>query len=112
MRWKVHYFLKGENGVLTKENYGFKTKRCSPQLDDLIGSESDVFNKYRELVIVEFRYARNNFQRKLNNGLSQLNACSKVFALAKESRKIDEINANSYGNVLKEQKTSFLESGA
>lgn len=102
MSWKVDHFLKRENGVLTNENYGFKTKRCSPQMDDLIGSECDVFNKYRELVIVEFRYARNNFQGKLNNGLSQLNVCSKVFTLAKESRKIDKMDANSYGKVLKE----------
>lgn len=42
MRWKAHFFEKGENSNDKQQKYGFKSRKCPPQIKDMESFESDL----------------------------------------------------------------------
>ena len=63
MRWKAHFFdneekdKENQNNIKV-ENYGFKSRKCPPQVKDMIQFENDLHQMIKK---IEFRRVKNDF---------------------------------------------------
>ena len=74
MRWKAHFFLKEDSNDETKqerESYGFKTRKCPPQCQEMENFEKDVMNIVKNL---ELRKIKDEFQDRLKEDVKKINA--------------------------------------
>ena len=68
MRWKALRFL-GKLDNTVQENYGFKTRKCLPCVEELIDFKDDMMYLVK---IIEFRNANNSFQAKLSSDIKRM----------------------------------------
>ena len=69
MRWKAHFFLKEDSNDETKqerESYGFKTRKCPPQCQEMENFEKDVMNIVKNL---ELRKMTFSFMYRLSHSI-------------------------------------------
>ena len=64
LRWKAHFFLKPNDNMNNKNNFGFKTKRNASQIPELVPFEEDLTNMISNL---EFKKHKTTFQKQLSN---------------------------------------------
>ena len=61
IRWKAHFFLSTEPTQDTRENYGFKSNKSPPAINELKEFEEEMTNLIQK---IEFRQKMNDFQSK------------------------------------------------
>ena len=75
MRWKAHFYGKNsdERNLPTSEidtdadgKYGFKSRKCPPQHEDLDRFEADLMDMVNN---IQVRKRQNKFQTQLNNDI-------------------------------------------
>ena len=81
MRWKAFFFDRNEedsSDVVTNNSFGFKSRKCPPQNNELDKFEADLLDMVHN---VKFRNVNNKFQNKFNKDISKINNSTKAFYL-------------------------------
>ena len=79
MRWKA--FL-GKLDSSAKEIFGFKSRKCPPSVDELVGFESDLLMMIHNL---ELGPVRNKFLSKLKDDVKVINNTNELLVNADKS---------------------------
>ena len=67
MRWKALQFLRKLDNS-GKENFGFKTRKCPPCVDELVDFENNMMKMMKN---TEFRKIKCTFQNKLMSDIKK-----------------------------------------
>ena len=102
MRWKAFFYLKGTSDACDKERYGFRSRKCPPQIDELTAFEDDV---HRMIDNVKFRPASSEFQDTLRSDLKRIRESSNVVIAADKTRNLYSMPADRYEKLLEENIT-------
>ena len=70
MRWKAHFFLKGEKNQENTNHFGLSSNKTPPPILELKPFEEDVL---KLLENIKFRDTKNHFQETLANDLKKIN---------------------------------------
>ena len=65
-----------DNEGMNNNNFGFKSRKCPPQNEDLNDFEADVYNMIKN---IEFRNVRDDFQDQLQEDIKKINISTKPF---------------------------------
>ena len=76
MRWKAHFFLKGEKNQENTNHFGLSSNKTPPTILELKPFEEDVL---KLLENIKFRDTKNHFQENLANDLKKINSSDKIF---------------------------------
>ena len=101
MRWKVHFFLKEDSNDETKqerESYGFKTRKCPPQCQEMENFEKDVMNIVKN---PELRKMKDEVQDRLKEDVKKINASPNILVFADKTSNIYEQNPKNIGKSLR-----------
>ena len=96
IRWKALEFL-GNLESTEKETYGFKSRNCSPIVEEVANFEHDVMMMIKN---IQFKNINNDFQTKLRNDISDIQKCEKVLIPADKSRNIYKMETADYKKLL------------
>ena len=102
MRWKAFFFLNGTSSEDDKERYGFRSRKCPPQVDELKAFEDDLCNMIDNVV---FRPVPCEFQDKMKKDLKRVKECSSVVVAADKSRNLYRMPSGKYKSVLRDNIT-------
>ena len=88
MRWRAFFFLRSDDEEVEQgeeEYYGFRSRRCPPQMDELKPFEDDM-----EKLIgnIQFRRSRDSFQRTLQRDAAYIRGSSDVFVPADKTKNV------------------------
>ena len=101
MRWKALQFLsKLDNTV--QENYGSKTRKCPPCVEELVDFEDDMMYLVKN---IELRNANNSFQAKLSSDIKRMKTNDNLLIQADKSRIICLMSKDTYTKHLTETVT-------
>ena len=111
MRWSAFFFLRNEDeedecgdGM----HYGFDSRRCPPQIDELNSFEDDMAKLIES---VEFRRPRDNFQNTLQNDIARIRDSQAVFVPADKTRNLHRMGKTQYEKLLRENITRHYKAG-
>ncbi|PIK38109.1 hypothetical protein BSL78_25061 [Apostichopus japonicus] len=113
MRWKASFFLKtcnneeddeedDEHHPAHTENFGFKSKKCPPQIEELRLFEDDLL---RMIENVKFKKVTNQFQDKLRKDVSRIKKSTKLLIPADKTRNMYEIDTQLHEKLLRQHIT-------
>lgn len=102
MRWKACFFESENDLEASVNNYGFKTKKCPPQVKDMIKFEEDMHELVKS---VQFKRVKNEFLNKLKEDAREINQSSKLFVFADKSRNIYEVAKETHDKLLSDNTT-------
>ena len=94
MRWKAFFFDKDtdqDNESTDSNNYGFKSRKCPPQNEEMDKFQTDLLEMVRN---IEFRNVKDKFQDKLNEDINRINKSSKAFIPADKTSNFYESLSN------------------
>ena len=100
MRWKANVYLKKDTSNIAYTNYGLKTRNYPPQRYELQNFEKDLLDTIKLI-----RIAKDNFQRKLKEDISNIKSSPDVYAFADKTTKIDKLPLQDYKKLLHENIT-------
>ena len=104
MRWKAYFF---DNDIGNSENnsnkYGFKSRNCPPQNNDMEKLEDDVLLMIKN---IEFRRVNNDFQSKLKDDIKKISSSNNVFVFADKTANMYELSKDQYDKLLRDNITS------
>ena len=80
MRWKAHFFLKGEKNQENTKYFGLSSNKTPSTILELKPFEEDVL---KLLENIKFRDTKNHFQENLANDLKKINSSDKIFLYMK-----------------------------
>ena len=87
MRWKAHFFLKGEKSQEKTNYFGLSSNKTPPTIWELKAFEEDVLKIIENM---KFRDTKNNFQETLASDLKKINTSENMFVFADKTRNIYE----------------------
>ena len=96
IRWKALEFL-GKLNSTEKETYGFRTRNCSPIVEEVANFENDLMMMIKN---IQFKCIKNDFQTKLKEDILNIQKCEKVLIPADKSRNIYKMEAAYYKKLL------------
>ena len=106
MRWKANFYLnkddENKNTKTENETYGFKTRKCPPQCEEIENFRKDPMNIVRNMKFEENTY---EFQRKLKNDNKKVESSPNIFVLADKTSNIYECKPEEQSKLLKENIT-------
>ena len=105
MRWRAFFFLRGEDQEAEQgedEYYGFDSRRCPPQIEELKSFEDDMVKLIRS---IEFRRPRDNFQRTLQRDAAHIRGSEDIFVPADKTRNVYQMGKMQYERLLHENIT-------
>ena len=102
MRWKAFFFNNQQKDQERAETFGIKTRKCPPQVQEMISFENDLFDMIKN---VKFKLVRNTFQSQLNQDLNKIRQSKNIFVFADKTRNIYELSKEAYNKLLKENIT-------
>ena len=103
MRWKALFFLRNEDDLQDASSlYGFKTKKCPPQIEELRLFEEDVSYMIEN---IKFRKVTDNFQKKLKTDIQTLKKSEKLYIPADKTRNFYKLDNSEYQKLLRENIT-------
>ena len=108
IRWKAFFYEKNTNSDENdynedNENYGFKSRKCPPQNDELCNFESDLYDMIKN---IEFKRQHNEFQEKLQRDIKTINKSTKAFIPADKTTNFYEIDKTTHDKLLMDNLTS------
>ena len=109
MRWKTHFFLKGEKNQENTRNFGLSFKKTPPAVLELKPFEADVM---KLLETIKFRDTKNYFQDTLASALKRINSSDKMFVFANKTRNIYETSLDTYNKLLHDNITRTYKHGS
>lgn len=103
MRWRAFHFLKGNDKCEdTKETYGFKTRKCPPQIPELKAFESDVLKLIED---VEFRTVSDDFQEKLKKDVERFRNTDDLIVKADKTKSMYRVSGEKYQKLMRDNIT-------
>ena len=99
---KAHFYRKKDTSNITYTNYGFKTRNYPPQSKELQNFEKDLLDTIK---LIKFRIAKDNFQRKLKEDISNVKSSPDVYAFADNTTNIYKLPPQDYKKLLYENIT-------
>ena len=109
MRWKAHFFLKGEKNQENINHFGLSSNKTPPTILVLKPFEEDVL---KLLENIKFRDTKNHFQENLANDLKKINSSNKIFVFADKTRNIYETSLDTYNKLLHDNITKTYKHGS
>ena len=105
MRWRAFFHLKrgDDEGVHDEdEHYGFNSRRCPPQIDELKYFEEDMAKLIGN---IQFREPRDDFQRTLKRDADHIRGSHDVFVPADKTKNVYRMGGAQYERLLQENVT-------
>ena len=107
MRWKTFFFENSDSneddGSTNNNKFGFKSRKCPPQNEDLNNFEADVYNMIKN---IEFRHVRDDFQDQLQEDIKKINNSTKAFIPADKTANYYEIDKTTHNKLLADNITT------
>ena len=107
MRWKAFFFENSdcnEDDGDSNNNFGFKSRKCPPQNEDLNNFEADVYNMIKN---IEFRHIRDDFQDQLQEeDIKKINNSTKAFIPADKTANYYQIDKATHNKLLADNITT------
>ena len=102
MRWRALFFLRNDKDDSdipeAKDTFGFRTRKCPPQVDELVAFEDDLMKLIENL---QFRrIKRNELQRRLDKDTERIKSCKDVIIPADKTRNLYMVSKKSYDKLL------------
>ena len=98
---KVEKFIRCNSG---KENYGFKIRKCPPNVDELVDFENDMM-KTKEKNNTEFKKIKYTFQTKLMSDIKKIYESNDLLIPPYKSRNIYIIQKDDYNKYVRHDVT-------
>ncbi len=109
MRWKAFFFLKEKSNEIDEEktdidttNYGFKSKKCPPQIEELRPFEDDMMKMIES---VQGKRAYSKFQETLRQDIRKIRNSTKMLIPADKTRNLYELDKSKYDKLLEQNIT-------
>ena len=110
MRWKAHFYLKGEKNATGKNNsFGLPSNKSPPTVLEIKPFEHDVLKLVES---IQFRHIKDEFQETLANDLKKVNSSPNVFIFADKTRNIYETSLDTYNKLMQENITKTYKHGS
>ena len=109
MRWKAHFFLKGEKSQENTRNFGLSSTKAPPTVLEMKPFEEDVI---KLLETIKFRDKKDHFQDILPNDLKKINSSDKIFVFTDKTRSIYETSLDTYNKLLHDNITKTYKHGS
>ena len=93
---------KNKNTKTEKETYGFKTRKCPPQCEEMENFEKDLMNIVRNIM---FQENTDEFQRKLKKDIKKIKYSPNVLVPADKTNNMYELKPEEHSKLLKENIT-------
>ena len=105
LRWKTYYFDHHDEHAQNEDNnnYGFKSERTPPQINDLADFEADLYCMAR---LVSFCKVSNPFQNKLACDVKTINLSPDLFVPADKTTNLYKVEVNNYDKLLQDNITT------
>ena len=100
MRWKAHFFINGDSTETKKETYGFKSKQCPSQINELDMSEKDLLELTNT---VKFRNRNDKFQNEMKDDINKIKSSLNVFIPEYKTTNMCETNTCRVQKTIKRQ---------
>ncbi len=101
MRWKAFFYEKSNKEDPPNDdqnnNFGFKSRKCPPQNDDLALFENDLLNMVKN---IQFRNTNDNFQDQLRKDIQKINRSTKAFIPADKTTNFYELDKKQHDKLL------------
>ena len=107
IRWNVQVYLKKDTRNIAYTNYGFKTRNYPSQCKNLKKLEKVLLDTIK---LIKFWIAEHNFQRKLNDGISNIKSSPDVYVFADKTTNIYTFFPQDYKKLLHENITKSYKS--
>lgn len=103
MRWKAHFFLHPDQSTPTKENFGFKSTKNPPPIDELKDFEDGMMNIIQA---TKFKPVNNKFLNNLNKDVKHIkNDSSKLLIPADKTTNFYKLEPQKYNELLEQNIT-------
>ena len=109
MRWKAHFFLKGDKISDLNNPFGLLSNKTPPTILEMKSFENDVINLIKN---IKFRNAENQFQISLANDLKRINSSPNIFVFADKTRNIYETSLDTYNKLMHDNITKRYKHGS
>ena len=109
MRWKAHFFLKGEKSQEKTNYFGLSSNKTPPTILELKAFEEGVLKIIEN---IKFRDTKNNFQETLASDLKKINTSENMFVFADKTRNIYETSLETYNKLLHDNITKTYKRGS
>eukprot|EP00794_Sanderia_malayensis_P007476 gene7476-biopygen6026 len=101
MRWKAFFYEKSSKEDPPNDDrnntFGFKSRKCPPQNEDLTPFENDLLNMVKH---IQFRNIHDNFQDQLRKDIQKINRSTKAFIPADKTTNFYELDKNQHDKLL------------
>ena len=101
LRWKAFFYMNRSDD--THETYGLKSLNCPPKIKEMVPFEKDLWNLVNKL---KFRKIKSNFQRQLNEDITEIKRSNKVLVFADKTSNIYKLDTDEYKKLTTEAVTS------
>lgn len=102
MRWKAHFFLNPSTSSTTRENYGFKSTKNPPPIEELKDFEDDVCKMIQS---VKFKQVNNPFLNKLKEDTDRIKNEPKLLIPADKTTNFYKLEPATYNDLLEKNVT-------
>ena len=116
IRWKAFFFEQNKDKNKTNRdsdnddsnsaidnNFGFKSRKCPPQNEELNNFEADVYDMIKN---IEFRQVRDDFQDQLQHDIRKINNSTKAFIPADKTNNYYEVDKTTHDKLIMDSITS------
>eukprot|EP00117_Sycon_ciliatum_P039764 scpid84717/ scgid29334/ len=99
MRWRAIFYLSGDRKEDDQEgeNFGFKTRKCPPQVDEMKKFEDDM---YEMIGSVTYRSVHNELQDKMKEDLQTISSSNDIIVPADKTRNLYKMPPEEYRKLL------------
>ena len=109
MRWKAHFYLKGEKKPTKNNSFGLPSSKSPPTVSEIKSFELDVLKLVEN---IQFRHIKDQFQQTLANDLKKVKTSPNVFVFADKTRNINETSLNTCNKLMQENITKTYKHGS
>jgi len=108
MRWKAFFYEKStdkkdQQNDDSNNKFGFKSRKCPPQNEDLDKFEEDLLEMVKN---IKFRETYDEFQNQLNKDINRINSSTKAFIPADKTTNLYELDKAQYDKLLQNSITA------
>ena len=102
MSWKAHFFLNPSTSSTTRENYGFKSTKNPPPIEELKDFEDDMCKMIQS---VKFKQVNNPFLNKLKEDTDRIKNEPKLLITAEKTTNIQRFTREKRNEILQKSPT-------
>ena len=103
MRWKAYFYLHPEKKSDQNENFGFKSRKTPPQVEEMTGFEDDLL---RVVENVQFKNVKCHFQSRLSKDVKSIKRSDHMFVPADKTSNYYKLTKPEYDKLLKDNTTA------